>query len=283
MVAGACCGCPRPSVLPVAGQEFRVAPAGSLAARQRALCPRAQRGWSFATREASTRSRPGLHAPRVHRHADDRRASIAPATARASMPTGDVTAGPGAEALRWLEVSRAGGGPDRGSDEGGDGPRRDEGAGMSHAIRHRARSASFSATCAGAAQLPRIRCVRRGAPTTDRARSQFVFGNVFLHLHPARIHRWSLRWTTTLGLGIAVVGRFVITLVTGMLLMFYYKPSLGRGLRVDQGHPLRRAHRAVHAQRPPLGGATCMVLAVLLHMARVFYTAPTASRASSTG
>ncbi len=36
---------------------------------------------------------------------------------------------------------------------------------------------------------------RSGTPTTDRSRSLFVFGNVFLHLHSVRTHRWSLRWT----------------------------------------------------------------------------------------
>lgn len=40
---------------------------------------------------------------------------------------------------------------------------------------------------------------RSGPPVSDRARSTFIFGNVFLHLHPARVHRWSLRWTTTWG------------------------------------------------------------------------------------
>jgi quinol-cytochrome oxidoreductase complex cytochrome b subunit len=65
---------------------------------------------------------------------------------------------------------------------------------------------------------------RSGRPTTDRARSSFVFGNVFLHLHAARTHRWSLRWATTAGLGIATLAAFLITVVTGVLLMFYYKP-----------------------------------------------------------
>ena len=65
---------------------------------------------------------------------------------------------------------------------------------------------------------------RGGKPFTDRARSNFIFGNVFLHLHSVRIHRWTLRWTTTLGLGIASTSAFLITFVTGVLLMFYYKP-----------------------------------------------------------
>ena len=66
---------------------------------------------------------------------------------------------------------------------------------------------------------------RGGAPKTDRTRSTFIFGNVFLHLHSVRTHRWSLRWSTTWGLGIASIAAFLITLITGVLLMFYYKPS----------------------------------------------------------
>jgi hypothetical protein len=71
----------------------------------------------------------------------------------------------------------------------------------------------------------RASAFRSGAPATDRTRSTFVFGNVFLHLHAVRTHRWSLRWTTTFGLGIMSASAFLITLVTGVMLMFYYKPS----------------------------------------------------------
>lgn len=66
--------------------------------------------------------------------------------------------------------------------------------------------------------------IRGGVPTTDRSRSIFVFGNVFLHLHSVRTHRWSLRWSTTWGLGLAATAAFLIALVSGVLLMFYYKP-----------------------------------------------------------
>src|SRR5512137_1291358 len=75
--------------------------------------------------------------------------------------------------------------------------------------------------------VPRRLCetmFRTGTPHSDRTRSSFVFGNVFLHLHPVRTHRWSLRWATTWGLGLASFAAFAITLVTGVLLMFYYKP-----------------------------------------------------------
>jgi quinol-cytochrome oxidoreductase complex cytochrome b subunit len=113
---------------------------------------------------------------------------------------------------------------------------------------------------------------RSGAPTSDRTRSTFVFGNVFLHLHPARTHRWSLRWTTTMGLGIASFSAFAITIVTGVLLMFYYKPHVGVAYEsikdihfvVPTGRFIRNIHR---------WSGNVMVVTVLLHMARAFYTA----------
>jgi cytochrome b-561 len=113
---------------------------------------------------------------------------------------------------------------------------------------------------------------RGGPPTTDRTRSTFVFGNVFLHLHSVRTHRWSLRWTTTVGLGIASVSAFLITLVTGVMLMFYYKPFPEAAYQsikdihfvVPTGRLIRNIHR---------WAANIMVVAVILHMARAFYTA----------
>jgi cytochrome b6 len=113
---------------------------------------------------------------------------------------------------------------------------------------------------------------RTGAPTTDRTRSTFVFGNVFLHLHSVRTHRWSLRWTTTMGLGIMSVAAFLITLVTGVMLMFYYKPYPDVAYEsmkdihfvVPTGRLIRNIHR---------WAANVMVVAVILHMARAFYTA----------
>ena len=113
---------------------------------------------------------------------------------------------------------------------------------------------------------------RSGPPVTDRSRSLFVFGNVFLHLHSVRTHRWSLRWTTTMGLGIMSVSAFLITLVTGVMLMFYYKPYPDAAYQsikdihfvVPTGRLIRNLHR---------WAANVMVIAVLLHMARAFYTA----------
>ncbi len=113
---------------------------------------------------------------------------------------------------------------------------------------------------------------RGGAPTTDRTRSGFIFGNVFLHLHPVRVHRWSLRWSTTWGLGIASFSAFAVTLITGVLLMFYYKPYPDVAYQsikdihfvVPTGRFIRNIHR---------WAGNVMVICVLAHMARTFFTA----------
>jgi len=117
----------------------------------------------------------------------------------------------------------------------------------------------------------RASIVRTGAPTTDRSRSSFVFGNLFLHLHSVRVHRWTLRWATTFGLGIIAASAFLLTLITGILLMFYYKPYPEVAYQsikdihfvVPTGQFMRNIHR---------WAAQVMVISVLAHMARVFYT-----------
>ena len=113
---------------------------------------------------------------------------------------------------------------------------------------------------------------RSGVPKTDRTRSTFIFGNVFLHLHSVRTHLWSLRWSTTMGLGIVTTAAFLITLITGVLLMFYYKPYPDVAyLSIKDIHfvvPTGRFIRNIHRW-----AANVMVVAVILHMARAFYTA----------
>ncbi|MHC4697325.1 MAG: cytochrome b N-terminal domain-containing protein, partial [Planctomycetota bacterium] len=113
--------------------------------------------------------------------------------------------------------------------------------------------------------------MRHGAPTSDRAKSQTVFQNFFLHIMSVRIHRHSLKFATTVGLGIITLVLFVLLTVTGILLMVYYKPGVDQAYAsmkdisfvVPTGGFMRNIHRwSAHA----------MVACVILHMARVFYT-----------
>ena len=112
---------------------------------------------------------------------------------------------------------------------------------------------------------------RHGPPDTPRNRSLIVVSNFFLHLHPVSLPGRALRFTFTWGLGGVSVLLFAILVVTGILLTFYYVPDVDRAYEsmkdlefaVPFGVFLRNVHRwSAHA----------MVLAVILHMARVFYT-----------
>ncbi len=114
--------------------------------------------------------------------------------------------------------------------------------------------------------------VRHGRPTSDRARSQAVFTNLFLHIMPTRIHRYSLRIRATWGLGVISLVLFFLLIATGIPLMIYYKPSADQAYDsmkeiqyiVPTGRFVRNIHRwAAHG----------MVACVILHMARAFYTA----------
>lgn len=112
---------------------------------------------------------------------------------------------------------------------------------------------------------------RRGKATSDRSKSQAIFQNFFWHIQSARIHPFSLRPTYTWGLGVFTFAFFIILSVTGILLMVYYKPSLALAYDsvkdihyvVPTGRFIRNLHR---------WAAHLMVITVLLHMSRVFFT-----------
>ncbi len=112
---------------------------------------------------------------------------------------------------------------------------------------------------------------RHDWPNTDRTRSQAVFSNFFLHIHSTRIHERSLRFWSTCGLGVASLCTFIILVATGILLMVYYNPSTELAYSsiknihfvVPTGKFIRNIHR---------WAAHLMVIFVLLHMVRVFYT-----------
>jgi quinol-cytochrome oxidoreductase complex cytochrome b subunit len=112
---------------------------------------------------------------------------------------------------------------------------------------------------------------RSGYPNTPRNQMLVVATNVFLHLHPTRIHRTHVKITHTFCLGGLSFFLFIGLTITGVLLMFYYVPSIERAyediLRLETdvrfGMLMRNLHRWM---------AHGMVLTVLMHMMRVFYT-----------
>jgi len=110
------------------------------------------------------------------------------------------------------------------------------------------------------------------ADSTDspRNRAYVVMNNVLYHLHPVKVKRHGLKVSYVLCLGGLSFFLFIILTVTGIFLMFYYRPTSPaayfdlQALATDVafGQLVRNMHR---------WGAHLMVITVFLHMTRVFY------------
>ncbi|MCK6545729.1 cytochrome b N-terminal domain-containing protein [Myxococcota bacterium] len=112
--------------------------------------------------------------------------------------------------------------------------------------------------------------VRHGAPDSNRNRSLIVFSNLFLHIHPVKVRIRAMAFRRTFYLGGLAAACFFILLVTGLFLMFYYRPAVPAAYEdmkdlefvVSAGVFLRNLHR---------WSAHVMVALVMLHMVRVFF------------
>jgi quinol-cytochrome oxidoreductase complex cytochrome b subunit len=112
--------------------------------------------------------------------------------------------------------------------------------------------------------------VRHGFPDSNRNRSLMVFTNFFLHVHPVKARLRAIAFRRTFYLGGLAAGCFFILVVTGVLLMFYYRPAVPHAYNdmtdlsfvVSAGVFLRNLHRwSAHA----------MVALVFLHMVVTFF------------
>ena len=112
---------------------------------------------------------------------------------------------------------------------------------------------------------------RQGYPSTDENRALVIFNSFFLHIHPVKVSRHSLKISYTWGLGFISGFLFLVLVVTGVWLMFFYVPSVERAYTdiqnletaVTFGMLMRNLHR---------WAAHLMVVTVFLHMCRVFFT-----------
>jgi len=111
---------------------------------------------------------------------------------------------------------------------------------------------------------------RTGIPVTRRQRMMGVLNNVFLHLHPVRLPKHAVKVKYTWCMGGLSFFLFLVLTVSGILLMFYYRPTVEYAYTdiIDLGEQvplgiMREIHR---------WGAHLMVITVWLHMFRVFMT-----------
>jgi cytochrome b6 len=111
---------------------------------------------------------------------------------------------------------------------------------------------------------------RSGWGTSTLHRSLAIQQNVFLHLFSTKARRRMMSFSATWYLGALTFGTFLVLVITGILLMLYYHPSVPQAYAdtkdlqfvVSSGMFLRNLHRwSAHA----------MVFLVFAHMFKVFY------------
>ena len=111
---------------------------------------------------------------------------------------------------------------------------------------------------------------RHGVPRDRRTRVMAIMSNVFLHLHPVAVRKSGIRLSFTWCMGGLTFFLFLAETISGVLLMFYYRPVIEYAYQDIQD---LRAHvtlgllREIHRW-----GAHAMVIAIWLHMMRVFLT-----------
>ncbi|MEE2777751.1 MAG: cytochrome b N-terminal domain-containing protein [Acidobacteriota bacterium] len=111
---------------------------------------------------------------------------------------------------------------------------------------------------------------RVGIPTDNRKRALAMLGNVVLHLHPVKVKKSGIRMSYTWCMGGTAFFLFLVETITGLLLMFYYRPTIEYAY-VDMVD-LREAVAFGIMRELHRWGAHAMVIAVWLHMFRVFMT-----------
>jgi quinol-cytochrome oxidoreductase complex cytochrome b subunit len=114
---------------------------------------------------------------------------------------------------------------------------------------------------------------RKGYADSPRNRAYVVMNSLLYHLHPVKVKRHGIKLSYTLCLGGLSFFLFILLTITGIYLMFFYRPAIGPGMAYDDmirlhtdvsfGVLVRNLHR---------WGGHLMVITVFLHMARVFYT-----------
>lgn len=111
---------------------------------------------------------------------------------------------------------------------------------------------------------------KRDFEDTPRNRNYVIMNSLLYHLHPVKVKRHAVKVSYNLCLGGLSFFLFMLLTVTGIFLMFFYKPTTTDAWNsiyqlqtsVTFGLLIRNMHR---------WSAHLMVLAVFLHMCRVFY------------
>ncbi len=112
---------------------------------------------------------------------------------------------------------------------------------------------------------------RRGYADSPRNRAYVVMNSLLYHLHPVKVKRHGIKLSYTLCLGGLSFFLFILLTITGIYLMFFYRPSVEAvytdmqrlHTQVSFGLLVRNLHR---------WGANLILISVILLISRFFYT-----------
>ena len=76
---------------------------------------------------------------------------------------------------------------------------------------------------------------RKGYTDSPRNRSYVIMNNVLYHLHPVKVKRHAVKVSYTICLGGLSFFLFILLTVTGIFLMFFYRPTLAEFESVIRG------------------------------------------------
>ena len=115
---------------------------------------------------------------------------------------------------------------------------------------------------------------RKGYSDSPRNRSYVIMNSVMYHLHPVKVKRHAVKVSYTLCLGGLSFFLFILLTVTGIFLMFFYRPTAAQAwddiqilqTAVGFGLLVRNMHR---------WAAHLMVLTVFLHLSLIHISEPT--------
>lgn len=109
------------------------------------------------------------------------------------------------------------------------------------------------------------------APRSDREAGDAVASNFLFHAFPAKVSKAAMAWRYSFWLGTITAALFFLLILSGLPLLFLYVPSVERAYQsvkdiefvITFGSWIRAVHRI---------SAHAMVVAVVLHLMRVFLT-----------
>ena len=111
---------------------------------------------------------------------------------------------------------------------------------------------------------------RRGYTDSPRNRSYVIMNNVLYHLHPVKVKRHAVKVSYTLCLGGLSFFLFILLTVTGIFLMFFYRPTAAAAWPTVRDAGDRSHVRIARAQHAPVGRPPHGAHGVPAH-GRVFY------------